>query len=1715
MSAAGGGDGGVAGGLLAVGGSGSQAGKGGTVNVTNDGALATTGNEAPVVIAQSIGGGGGSGGGAVAVGPNVAIALGGSGGAGGDGGTVNVRGSATGSLTSGGAGSHGIQAQSVGGGGGNGGFAVAGSAGKGASVSFALGGSGAAAGKGGTVDVDTSNQITTGGQQAHGVFAQSVGGGGGSGGFSIAASGSNGVAASIALGGKGSKGGDGGTVDVTTRGTVNTTGDLSSAVFAQSVGGGGGDGGFSVAASGGKVAASFGLGGKGGGGGDGQSTTVLNTGTLQTSGWKAHGIRAESIGGGGGSGGFSVGASVSEKVSGALAIGGEGGTASKGGKVTVTNQGAIVVTGFQSKGVTASSIGGGGGDGGFSVAASIAKNGALAGAVGGRAGGGGDGDEVNVTNQGSIQTAGTLGTGVYAQSLGGGGGSGGFAVSGAASKDQGGSFAASVGGSGGMGGKSKLAQVVNSGTIVTTGALASGIEAESTGGGGGQGGFAVAGTFVAKPQQNGKTFDLTVAVGGAGGTGSTGGTAQVTNTGGVDTSGWRSHGLVSRSTGGGGGSAGMTGTIDLGLGGSSSGASVAVGQDGGSGGMAGLSTITNQGNVITRGDDAYGLHATSVGGSGGEGGATFNLTGDFSGSASGGGSGGGKGGASNKFNAAVTVGGSGGTGGHGGTVNLTNSGSVITLGHASTGVSAQSVGGGGGIAKQTQRAALDFSTMAPDPKDKSRSLDVDVTVGGSGGAAGDGGDVTVNNTGSVDTSGDFAHGVHAESIGGGGGRAGSLSRDTLSIAPPSKSTLTSRLPNLKPEGAVAVNVGGDNGASGDGGIVMVNQTGSITTRGMHAFGIFAESIGGGGGSAAVSSDQVRDTGSGVLDILGSDLTPKTLTVNVGGDGGADGDGKAVTVTHTGSITTFGYGSVGIKADSIGGGGGSQLLGPINAPSVGTGLTGEFTLGGAGGAGGDGGDVTVNLTGNLNTFGDLAHGIQARSIGGGGGTSGSLDRSSVPGLEFGLGVGMLQAGGNAGDGGAVTLLSKGRITTRGARAHGIYAQSVGGGGGELGNAETGITFHGSVGGDGRGGDITVTHTGSIDARGRDAYGIFAQSAGDDGDANTPLDLTRAGDISITVQRGTIMGGSGQGAGIFLSGGNDNTVLNRGTIGARSGMAILGTTGNDTVTNAGTLMGNVDLGGGTNALVSLPGSSILLGRTLNMNGGTLQSNGLLTFQGQGPGRRSRLIGSLALGPRGTYQVAVHPDGRFDHLRVTGTAKLAGRIQVDAPHGLYRDGTRYEVLRANQGVKGSFGRVDVPAALPLRQFRVLRGGKDVTVRVDVEPFASVAAQPFQRDVAEYLDELAPESEGEVRDLLADIQGLPEVDQLTLAYGTMSPVAYDDATRASERMTRAHSQNLEQRLRETRQDRRRLQEDRIARQETPQDEEGQRPDVAAGPTTAGEGVALWATPFGFRGDQSEVDGIAGTDFRGHGVSFGLDRPFGENTILGVAGGFADTDLEMDDDFADADVRSWYASAYGTWYRGCLHIDGSASYAENDFDQDRLLIVGDDVREVRSSHEGETFAGRLSAGCEVEVAERVRIEPYAAVDYIRTKEDGFTERGAGVMSLRVDGRTSDAVLSEVGMRVGSRVPVGDTGTILAPELVAGWVHQYDAGDRDLVAGFSAAPGSSFVTTGRDVPDDTARVGLSLRLLGSSRVEGSIDLDSRFGNGTQEFFGSVQIGVRF
>ena len=274
-------------------------------------------------------------------------------------------------------------------------------------------------------------------------------------------------------------------------------------------------------------------------------------------------------------------------------------------------------------------------------------------------------------------------------------------------------------------------------------------------------------------------------MGGGGGDGNIAGDVDVANAAGGDihTIGMFADGILAQSIGGGGGNGGLAVSGVFGLGGEETNVNinVAVGGSGGAGSTGGDVHVLNDGDgILTEGDNAAGILVQSIGGGGGNGGdavsAAMGITKVAADEA-------------HTLQVEVSIGGSGGSGNHGGAVEVDNRGGIVTLGASSYGIFAQSVGGGGGIGGRANSLNVVFGKactipfFCKGPENEKNNWSLTATVGGDGGSGSNGGDVTVDNSGDIATSGVSAAGILAQSVGGGGGVGGNGHNGSGEILP--------------------------------------------------------------------------------------------------------------------------------------------------------------------------------------------------------------------------------------------------------------------------------------------------------------------------------------------------------------------------------------------------------------------------------------------------------------------------------------------------------------------------------------------------------------------------------------------------------------------------------------------------------------------------------------------------------------------------------------------------------------------------------------------------------------------------------------------------------------------------------------------------------------------------------------------------------------------
>ncbi|MBB3694915.1 autotransporter outer membrane beta-barrel domain-containing protein [Sphingomonas sp. BK580] len=1810
----------------------------------------------------SIGGNGGQGGNGNS---RIGAGYGGAGAAGGDGGTV-VFGQTGGSISTRGSGAANevevnvpggsgsvvvslegvdaaILAQSIGGVGGtdgsaNGTVAKAGNggnAGAGGTVSVNLGGSGIYQTTGGYQPFRDRGVVSTTGDNAVGVIASSVGGAGG---------GTQDVGGAFAkYGGSGGRGGNGGQAYVSLLQSssfdpandyalITTNGTQSDGVIVQSVGGGGGIGGD---VNGGGFGFTVQHGGSGGSGGVGGSTGIDNgvwNGANFVKGYQIHtlgansfGILVESIGGSGGRGGNATGAAAGV---GSLVIGGNGGSGGDARDATISNFGIIQTEGDQSIGALAQSIGGGGGAGGSALAITIGSVLTSATAIGGTGGVGGNGDLAQIYNLGQVVTTGNNAIGLVAQSVGGGGGNAGsslaeaFAVNPPDSPIPTFTLDLAIGGKGGAGGYGGVVRLYNTHLIATQGAQAFGVLAQSIGGGGGNGGDA---TAISQAYIQ-SSLTANVALGGDSGDGSTGGSVTVANSGLVQTLGRGSVGVFAQSVGGGGGTGGL-GSTNQGAFEEAEGwsveSSVGIGGKGGKGGDGGDVLVYNyvnannnfsagnapdsskigQGGILTAGLSAPGILAQSIGGGGGN-------AGDGVGNGGGG-----------KISVNVAIGGSGGAGGDGGSVIVdAGQGAILTAAANSPAIFGQSVGGGGGnggnattgsgndpkeyypqwlatqgadalgndAVTQINEGFWDWKETvtngyddleklnslfegykasndeeAPEPEangGQEADFKIDIGAGraGNGGAAGGGGSVNLTNNGAIQTLGSGSYGMFGQSVGAGGGTGGAATAASTNDRP-EESTF-----------AAAIGLGGKNGSRGDGGFVTLTNGGantpnaSIATTRDLAHAMYGLSVGGGGGVGGASKATTASA-------------PGGLSITMGADAASGGAGGAVQLDNDGHLTTNGNDAYGMFAQSIGGGGGfASLTGQVYdalgfahsatnllSQNVAVQLTNP-------GAGSNGGTATVNLheTGTIATSGVNAFGIFAQSIGGGGGVA-VVNAVSTINASCDLFQSCANEFVNQNNGGNVFINTDwgSSITTTGAGAAGIVAQTIGGGGLNI-NGLRGVnlldTSHinssvpdrGQTGNDWNAGDagaITMQVNSNITTTGNYAHGILAQAAQNGGGilgredgygfvffglqpdnrgTSCGNNSLCAGHITVSIGDGTnpttvaVSGASAIGvAGISVGGvQNSNSVhiiVNQNARILATGKAVAGVLVaaqyQGILDNAGLIDGSQSenkvavTGWGGSSGRELPytvnNSGVIRGSVTG--GGILKESGSL---GSAVTINNLAGGLLEAGPELSLGSGV--------LNNAGALSIGGRGQIA------------KTVMTGSLIQQAGGTLHIDADLAGGQADRLEinGAATLGGTVVVAP-TTVSNKPVSVLTATEGVTLVPELRQTDSSALFDFPVIADGNELRI-----QPVArLADAASNLGGTKKAVATNL-QRLFDSGAS---MDGGFTALSAVGADEYSAVLDALAGQALGAIGAfrynasrafannltngcnpesdraktdCVWARAYGTWTQQDQTVGSLGYHADAIAFQLGAEHELSSNLSVAVAAAYQSTKFRDDGRTARVKGDGVIAGASLKFVSGQWSASAALDAGYDWFRSKRTIAVGGtgDVARAKPREWGVGLHSQVSYMIDLS---QLYVKPSLNLHAIRVRANSYLESGNSPFNLAVEGKSDTWLSGGFGIELGSRVPLGN-GSYLKPYL-GGEVDVSNDPDWVTTARFASQAGGSAFTARTAVPGTLKRIRLGVDLLGAKNVDLSVQYVPEFGDRYTSQTGVAKLTYRF
>jgi outer membrane autotransporter protein len=221
----------------------------------------------------------------------------------------------------------------------------------------------------------------------------------------------------------------------------------------------------------------------------------------------------------------------------------------------------------------------------------------------------------------------------------------------------------------------------------------------------------------------------------------------------------------------------------------------------------------------------------------------------------------------------------------------------------------------------------------------------------------------------------------------------------------------------------------------------------------------------------------------------------------------------------------------------------------------------------------------------------------------------------------------------------------------------------------------------------------------------------------------------------------------------------------------------------------------------------------------------------------------------------------------------------------------------------------------------------------------------------------------------------------------------------------------------------------------------EGEFPEGAAGPDVGRMQHGDWLSyisAFGNIGSQDNVGGVAGFDYDTYGFVVGQEKLLGEAMVVGLAGSYAQTDVDGNDGSSGGDSELYSGAVYANWFTDTWYTEVGLTYGYAQTDTKRK-----DIANV-------TYTGDYDSslyGTWIEVGytttyEGFEAEPFARVSYVYGDHEGFTDSGAGPNSLTTKDADTQNFQTEVGIRLTEEWVFQDDSKFFLG-LKAAWEHEW------------------------------------------------------------------------
>lgn len=286
-------------------------------------------------------------------------------------------------------------------------------------------------------------------------------------------------------------------------------------------------------------------------------------------------------------------------------------------------------------------------------------------------------------------------------------------------------------------------------------------------------------------------------------------------------------------------------------------------------------------------------------------------------------------------------------------------------------------------------------------------------------------------------------------------------------------------------------------------------------------------------------------------------------------------------------------------------------------------------------------------------------------------------------------------------------------------------------------------------------------------------------------------------------------------------------------------------------------------------------------------------------------------------------------------------------------------------------------------------------------------------------------------------------------------------------------------------------------------------KPDAPGGAWTEEFGVYHKADASA---DTAEISG------GGFGVAAGVDLISTGNALVGAYLSLESAELEQENRTgAPLNVAQTSIGAYAGWVNGNLALNGSANYGLVNFTSDRRITLGSALTDrIRADWDGQSYSAAARATYTVPLG-WFDVKPFAGLDYIGFKQDGYTETATTDDGLAITAGDSDASLAtaSAGVKIVGNFFGADDAFSMRPEFSAGYRSVLSWKNTPATLHFGDGSANSTFTLAPGVePEDALVAGLGLNI-NSQFLNIHVGYDAELADSYMTHYGSITLRMAF